>query len=134
SGIEKAVYIQVNWAKERFEDEVAWVQKTAEETGWPHAIVGYADMTVDDVRSQLDRLKRYRLVRGVRMQLHWHETPEYRFAPSASQILDPRVRKNVGRLKDYGFSFDLQIFPNQMRDGARLIEENPETDFILQHT
>ena len=37
SGIEKAVYIQVNWAKERFEDEVAWVQKTAAETGWPHA-------------------------------------------------------------------------------------------------
>ncbi|MGD0976387.1 MAG: amidohydrolase family protein [Candidatus Korobacteraceae bacterium] len=134
SGIQKAVYVQANWAKDRFEDEVAWVQKTAEETGWPHAIVGYADMTVDDVRSQLDRLKRYRLVRGVRMQLHWHETPEYRFAPSASQILDPRVRKNVGRLKDYGFSFDLQIFPNQMRDGARLIEENPETDFILQHT
>ena len=83
SGIEKAVYIQVNWAKERFEDEVAWVQKTAEGTGWPHAIVGYADLTVDDVRPQLDRLKRYRLVRGIRMQLHWHETPEYRFAPSA---------------------------------------------------
>ena len=33
------------------QDEVAWVQKTAEETGWPHAIVGYADMTVDDMRS-----------------------------------------------------------------------------------
>ena len=31
-------------------------------------------------------------------------------------------------------SFDLQIFPGQMRDGARLIEENPEIDFILQHT
>jgi len=134
SGIEKAVYIQVNWAKERFEDEVAWVQKTADETGWPHAIVGYADMTVDDVRPQLDRLKRYRLVRGIRMQLHWHQTPEYRFAPSADQVLDPKVRANVRRLKDYGFSFDLQIFPSQMCDGAQLVGENPETDFILQHT
>jgi predicted TIM-barrel fold metal-dependent hydrolase len=134
SGIEKAVYIQVNWAKERFEDEVAWVQKTADETGWPHAIVGYADMTVDDVRPQLDRLKRYRLVRGIRMQLHWHQTPEYRFAPSADQVLDPKVRANVCRLKDYGYSFDLQIFPNQMKDGARLVGENPETNFILQHT
>ena len=111
SGIEKAVYIQANWAEERFEDEVAWVQKTADETGWPHAIVGYADMTVDDVRPQLDRLKRYRLIRGIRMQLHWHQTPEYRFAPSSDQVLDPKVRKNVGRLKDYGLSFDLQIFP-----------------------
>ena len=72
AGVEKAVYVQTNWAKERFEDEVAWVQRTADETGWPHAIVGYADMTVDDVRPQLDQLRRYPLLRGVRMQLHWH--------------------------------------------------------------
>ena len=37
-------------------------------------------MTVDDVRPQLDRLKKYPLLRGVRMQLHWHETPAFRFA------------------------------------------------------
>jgi predicted TIM-barrel fold metal-dependent hydrolase len=134
SGIEKAAYVQTNWAKERFEDEVAWVQATADETGWPHAIVGYADMTVDDARPQLDRLKRYPLARGVRMQLHWHETPDYRFAPSADQVVDPTVRANIARLKDYGFSFDLQLFPAQMADGARLVAENPETQFILTHT
>lgn len=134
SGIEKAVYVQTNWAKERFEDEVAWVQKTADETGWPHAIVGYADMTVDDVRPQLDRLSRYRLMRGVRMQLHWHETPDYRFAPSPDQVVDPKVRANIARLKEYDFSFELQLFPAQMEDGARLVAENPDTEFILTHT
>ncbi|MCT7377230.1 amidohydrolase family protein [Chelativorans salis] len=134
SGIEKAVYVQTNWAREHFEEEAAWVQATAEETGWPHAIVGYADMTVDDIRPQLDRLKRYSLVRGVRMQLHWHETPEYRFAPSPHQVVDPALRANIARLKDYGFSFDLQLFPGQMRDGAALVAENPQTQFILTHT
>jgi L-fuconolactonase len=133
SGVGKAVYVQTNWAKDRFEDEVAWVQRTAEESGWPHAIVGYADMAVDDVRPQLDRLKRYPLVRGVRMQLHWHETPDYRFAPAPDQVVDPKVRKNVARLKEYDFSFDLQLFPEQMRDGARLVGENPDTAFILTH-
>ena len=81
AGVEKAVYVQTNWAKEDFEKEVAFLQKTADETGWPHAIVGYADMTVDDVRPQIDRLMKYPLLRGVRMQLHWHETPAFRFAP-----------------------------------------------------
>jgi predicted TIM-barrel fold metal-dependent hydrolase len=133
SGVEKAVYVQTNWARDRFENEVAWLQKTAEETGWPHAIVGFADMTADDVRPQLDRMKRYPLLRGVRMQLHWHETPEYRFAPSADQVVDPKVRANIGRLKDYGLSFDLQLFPDQMQDGARLVDEHPDTDFILTH-
>ena len=134
SGVDKAVYVQTNWAKEHFEDEVAWVQETADRTGWPHAIVGYADMAVEDVRPQLDRLKKYPLLRGVRMQLHWHDIPEFRFAPHAKQVLDPNVRKNVARLQDYGLSFDLQLFPAQMADGAELVAENPETQFILTHT
>jgi predicted TIM-barrel fold metal-dependent hydrolase len=133
SGVEKAVYVQTNWPNERYEDEVAWVHDVARESGWPQAMVSYADMTSDDVRPQLDRLKKYPLVRGVRMQLHWHENPQFRFAPAADQVIDARVRANVARLKDYGFTFDLQLFPRQMKDGARLVEENPETDFILPH-
>ena len=133
SGVEKAVYVQTNWAKEDFENEVAFLTETAKGTGWPHAIVGYADMTVDDVRPQIDRLKKYPLLRGVRMQLHWHETPAFRFAKSADQVIDPTVKKNVARLRDYGLSFDLQLFPAQMKDGLQLVGENPETDFILTH-
>ena len=52
------------------------------------------------------------------MQLHWHETPAFRFAAPPDQVIDPKVRANVARLKDYGLSFDLQLFPAQMRDGA----------------
>ena len=133
SGVEKGVYVQTNWAKEEFEKEVAFVSETAARTGWPHAIVGYADMAVDDVRPQLDRLVTYPLLRGVRMQLHWHETPAFRFALSADQVIDPKVRANVRRLKDYGLAFDLQLFPAQMQDGLQLVGENPETAFVLTH-
>ncbi|MEQ1942051.1 amidohydrolase [Mesorhizobium sp. VNQ89] len=134
SGVEKAVYVQTNWAKEDFENEVALLSDTAKASGWPHAIVGYADMTVDDVRPQIDRLVKYPLLRGVRMQLHWHETPAFRFARSADQVIDPAVKKNVARLKDYGLSFDLQLFPAQMKDGLELVGENRETNFVLTHT
>ena len=133
AGVEKAIYVQTNWAKEDFEKEVAFLSETAARTGWPHAIVGYCDMSADDVRPQLDRLAKYPLLRGVRMQLHWHETPAFRFAADARQVIDPRVRANVRRLKDYGLSFDLQLFPAQMEDGLQLVGENPDTDFILTH-
>jgi predicted TIM-barrel fold metal-dependent hydrolase len=56
SGVEKSVYVQANWAPNWAEDEVAWVQATADRTGWPHAIVGYCDMTVPDARPALDKL------------------------------------------------------------------------------
>jgi predicted TIM-barrel fold metal-dependent hydrolase len=109
------------------------VQQTHEETGWPHAIVAYADFAADDVRPQLDRLARYPLVRGARMQLHWHENPMYRFATRADLCDDPTIQRNIGRLADYGWSFDLQVFAPQMEGAARLAEACPRVTFVLQH-
>lgn len=133
TGIKKSVYVQANWAPDRFADEVAWVQSVADEHGWPHAIVGFADFTVEDVRPQLDRLTDYPLMRGIRQQLHWHENPLYRFAARADLPADSVVQRNVARLADYGWSFDLQVFSGQMADAAQLAEACPDVTFILQH-
>jgi predicted TIM-barrel fold metal-dependent hydrolase len=133
NGVVKSVYVQTNWAPERYEDEAAWVQRTVGETGWPHAIVAYADFSVEDVRPQLDRLGRYPLLRGVRMQLHWHDNPLYRFAKRADLCADPTLRRNIARLADYGWVFELQVFAPQMGDAAGLAEACPEVTFVLQH-
>ena len=133
SGVARSVYVQTNWANDRFEDEAAWVQQTANQHGWPHAIVAYADLGVDDVGPQLDRLARYTLVRGVRMQLHWHDNPLFRFAARPDLCEDDVIRRNVARLSEYGFSFDLQVFAPQMADAASLADACPKVTFILQH-
>ena len=133
SGVTQSVYVQTNWAKDGFEDEAAWVQRTAEQHGFPHAIVAYADLAVDDARPQFDRLARYSLVRGIRMQLHWHDNPMYRFAAHPDLCTDARIRANVARLADYGWSFDLQVFASQMTGAAALAESCPSVTFILQH-
>lgn len=133
TGIEKSVYVQANWAPNWAADEVAWVSEEAQRTGWPHAIVGYADFTAADVRPQLDKLKPYPLMRGIRQQFHWHENPLYRFAARPDLPADPTVQKNIARLAEYGWSFDLQVFPAQMEDAAKLARACPDVTFILQH-
>ena len=133
AGVVKSVYVQANWAPARAEDEVAWVQKTTDESGWPHAIVGYADLMAEDVRPALDRLKKYPLLRGIRMQMHWHANEQYRFAKEPDLADDPTFRKNLVALADYGLSFDLQVFAGQMEGAARLARDFSETTFILQH-
>jgi predicted TIM-barrel fold metal-dependent hydrolase len=133
SGVARSVYVQTNWANDRCEDEAAWVQQIANQHGWPHAIVAYADLGVDDARPQLDRLARYALVRGVRMQLHWHDNPLYRFAARPDLCEDAVIRRNVARLSDYNFSFDLQVFAPQMAGAAGLAEACTKVTFILQH-
>jgi len=128
SGVTQSVYVQANWAKNRFEDEVAYVQQAADETGFPQGIVGYADCLADDVRPQLDRLTKYRGMRGVRMQLQWHENPQYRFAAGPDLARDPKLQTNVGYLADYGWSFDLQVFAGQMEGAAEpLLRESPSS-------
>ena len=134
AGVEKAVYVQTNWAKEDFEKEVAWVQKTADETGWPHAIVGYADMTVgrrpaaarpaEEISAAARRAHAAALARDAGIPLRRLGRPGHR---------SRRCARNVARLKDYGLSFDLQLFPAQMKDGLTSSARTRETNFILTH-
>lgn len=132
TGIEKSVYVQANWAPNWALDEAAWVQSIADETGWPHGIVAYCDFTQTRVDVQLEKFKRFPLIRGFRQQLHWHENPQYRFAPR-EQLADPRLVEGINALADHGWSFDLQVFPDQMADAARLVKACPQVTFILQH-
>ena len=133
TGVTKSVYVQCNWPKDRFEDEVAYVQQAAHETGFPQAIVGYADFLASDVRPQLDQLTKYPGMRGLRMQLQWHKNPQYQFAPGPDLARDPTLQKNVAHLADYGWSFDLQVFAGQMQGAAELADSAPKVTFILQH-
>ncbi|MEM9098792.1 MAG: amidohydrolase family protein [Pseudomonadota bacterium] len=132
TGVEKSIYVQANWAPNWAEDEIAWVEGVADQTGWPHAIVGYLDFTKGDVQKKLERFKKYPRLRGFRQQLHWHENPQYRFAPR-DQLTDPRLVEGIRALSDYGWSFDLQVFPDQMADAATLVQSCPDVTFVLQH-
>lgn len=134
TGVAKSVYVQANWVPDRGYDEAAWVQATAERTGWPHGIVAYADMTVPDVRPALDRLAALPLLRGIRQQFHWHENPQYRFAQTPDLCLDEVVQQNVARLAEYGWAFDLQVFAPQMAGAAELADACPGVTFVLQHS
>jgi len=133
SGVTQSVYVQCNWPKDGFEDEVAYVQRAADETGFPQGIVGYANFLAKDVRPQLDRLTKYRGMRGLRMQMQWHENPQYRFAAGPDLARDPTLQKNVAQLADYGWTFDLQVFAAQMEGAAELAASAPKVTFILQH-
>lgn len=133
TGVEKSVYVQTNWAKPGAVDEVAWVQAIAEDHGWPHAIVAYADLLDENVAETLKRQSKFPLMRGVRMQLHWHEHEMYRFTSRPDLMNDPLFRKNIRLLAEHGWSFDLQVFAPQMADAARLAADNMDITFVLQH-
>jgi predicted TIM-barrel fold metal-dependent hydrolase len=133
AGITQAVYVQANWPVDRALDEVAFVTEASERSGFPIAIVAYADMLAEDARPALDALAANPRVRGVRMQLHWHENALYRFARAPDLCRDPVLRRNVAWLAGYEMSFDLQVFADQMPGAADLADACPDVAFVLQH-
>lgn len=134
AGVTASVYVQANWALERSVDEIRFVQEAHERTGWPHAIVGCADL-FDPAAADVFAAEQAAspLMRGIRLQLHWHEDERYRFASAPDRMNDPVLRRNVARLADLGWVFELQVFPPQAADAARFVAALPGVTFVLLH-
>jgi predicted TIM-barrel fold metal-dependent hydrolase len=131
--IVKSVYVQTNWPAGKGYDEARWVQSVSDATGWPHANVAHADLADPDVGSLIKRLAQLPATRGIRQQLHWHENSQYRFAPRPDVMNDVDWRRGLAMLADHGLLFELQIFTDQMANGARLARSFPDIIFVLEH-
>jgi predicted TIM-barrel fold metal-dependent hydrolase len=134
SGISASVYVQTNWPLDRSLDEVRWVRDVHAETGWPMAVIGSADLFDEGAAEVLrEQAALTPLMRGTRLQLHWHERPEFRFATGPDRMHDPTFRRNIATLADLGWLFELQVFAPQMADAARFVAGFPDVTFVLVH-
>jgi predicted TIM-barrel fold metal-dependent hydrolase len=133
-GISSSVYVQTNWPLDRSEDEIRWLRGVHDETGWPTAVIGSADLFSPDASDVMRRQAALTpLVRGVRLQLHWHDRPEFRFASGPDRMNDPVFRRNIATLAELGWLFELQVFADQMLDAADFVADFPGTTFVLVH-
>jgi predicted TIM-barrel fold metal-dependent hydrolase len=132
-GISGSVYVQANWPLDKVVDEVRWLNELHQETGWPTAVVGCADLFDPDAVEVLKEQATYPVVRGTRLQLHWHEREEFRFAAAPDRMRDPVFRRNIASLEELGWVFELQVFPGQMADAACFVEAVPDVTFVLVH-
>jgi predicted TIM-barrel fold metal-dependent hydrolase len=133
AGITRSVYVQANWPLDQALAEVRWLNELHQETGWPTAVVGSADLFSPDAVDVMKQQAALPIVRGTRLQLHWHEREEFRYAASPDCMSHPVFRRNVAALEELDWLFELQVFPGQMTEAAKLVEEVPDVNFVLVH-
>lgn len=133
TGVVRSVYVQTNWPNDKALEEVDWVEEEAKRTGWPNAIVSFVDFLSDDAPRTIAAQAQRSLVKGVRQQIHWHENPQYRFAQRPDITEDPTFRRNLARLQDLGWLFEIQVFTSQMQGAAQLAASLPGLTFVLEH-
>ncbi|OLF12128.1 amidohydrolase [Actinophytocola xinjiangensis] len=132
-GITQSVYVQANWPLHQVLAEVRWLADLHERTGWPTAVIGSADLFSPGAVEVMREQARLPVLRGTRLQLHWHEREEFRFASAPDRMTDPVFRENLAALADLGWLFELQVFPGQMAHAAELVAAFPDITFVLVH-
>lgn len=113
--------------------ETRWLQAIADKSGFPHGIVARAALNLPDVEATLAAHRESPNVRGIRHIVNWHTNPQLTFGPRNDLMTDAAWLAGFSLLKKYDLTFDLQLYPSQMRDAADLARAHPETLIILNH-
>lgn len=130
----KAVHLDVGYDPKDPVGETGWLQSIADRRGFPHGIVGYADLRTRDVGDLLDAHMQYANFRGIRQSMNYHIDPAktYLTEPHVSQT--PEWRRGFKELSKRNLSFDLQLYYWQVDEFVALARDFPETQIILNHT
>lgn len=112
--------------------ETRALQAVADQSPVPIVVVGHADLSAPDIGSVLEGHRAQPAFRGIRQVLNRHADPLYNYVGRAFMD-DPAWRRGFAWLGTLGLSFDLQLYPGQMRQAADLAAEHPETAIILNH-
>ncbi|HEV7833276.1 MAG TPA: amidohydrolase family protein [Caballeronia sp.] len=130
----KLVHVDANHDPADPVEETRWLQYVAdnEGRGLPNAIVAGADLSADNVQEVLEGHAAFANTRGIRQILNVHANPLYDYV-GRHYMREPAWRKNFALLKRYSLSFDLQLYPSQMKEAAELAQEHAGTQFIVNH-
>ena len=134
----KSVHVQAEW--DHAQDpvgETAWLQSVADSEGsrgMPHAIIGFSDLGQPDVADEIARHAAHPNWRGIRHMLNWSPESKWQFTDREDLMDDTQWRSGYRALADHGGSFDLQVWPWQLEQAARLAIDIPDVPIVLDHT
>jgi len=105
--------------------ESDWLLELADRPSFIKGVVGWVDLLSPQVEEQLACLSRHPKFRGVRHVVH--DEPDDRFMMHEDFI------RGTGKLKKFGLTYDLLLFPRHVPVAYELVELFPEQPFVVDH-
>lgn len=134
-GVRKAVHVSAGFDPHDPVAETRLLQRMAQtpaSQGFPHAIVGWVDLSSPMAEAVLEEHADHANFRGVRQMLNRHEVALLTFA-RRDYLSDDLWRRNFALLRNHGLSFDLSINPGQMMQAAEFARAHSDTPLALCH-
>jgi L-fuconolactonase len=105
--------------------ETSWLLQLADENPRIRGVVGWVDLRSDRVEEQIARFASHPKFRGVRHVVQ--DEPDDEF------MLGAAFQHGIGKLRSFGLTYDILIYPTQMKAAVELIRRFPEQPFVLDH-
>jgi predicted TIM-barrel fold metal-dependent hydrolase len=129
--LRKSVHVDGGWTD--CLSETKWLHTIGETYGFPHAIVAGVKLHQADIATQLERHAAFAALRGVRQILNWDPDPLLTFTDRPDYMTDRSWLEGYALLSKHKLSFDLQVYPWQLKGAADLAARYPDTPIILNH-
>jgi L-fuconolactonase len=88
-------------------------------------IVGWLDFRAPDVAQRLAYFKQFGKIRGFRHVVQ--DEPDHRF------LLQPDFLRGIGLLRQFGFTYDVLIYPSQLPSATEFVSRFPDQPFVIDH-
>ena len=106
------------------ETETDFLIKLAAENNFIRGVVGWIDLCAHNVTDRLAYYQQYNVVKGFRHILQG-EDPAF--------MLRPEFLRGIAVLKDFGYTYDVLIFPQHLNASLELVKQFPEQLFVIDH-
>ena len=106
------------------EEETEFLLKCAQENPFLKGVVGWVDLRAGNVEERLANYSYNKYFKGVRHIVQ---------AEKDDFLLNKDFQNGVGKLSQYGLSYDLLIYPRQFPATLKMVQKFPNQIFVLDH-
>jgi L-fuconolactonase len=121
NGIDGCVLVQTDQS----EDHNEFLISLASAQSFIKGIVGWVDLQSGNIRDRLQHYKRYEIIKGFRHILQSES--------DRALMLKPAFVRGIEALKEFDYTYDILIFPDQLQYAKELVAAFPQQKFVIDH-
>jgi len=121
NGIDGCVIVQ----SDQSEEENHFQLQNAADHKFIKGVVGWVDLSSANVEQRLEYYSQFEKMKGFRHVLQGE--------PQRDFMLRPEFLNGISLLEKYGFTYDILIFPDQLKFVNEMVAKFPKQKFVLDH-
>lgn len=106
------------------EAETDWLLELAAKNDFIQGVVGWVDLRSNTIEERLQHYGQFKKLKGFRHVLQGEEP---------SFMLQESFLNGISKLNQFGFAYDILIFPQHLSAALQLVKQFPQQRFVIDH-